>query len=609
MAYDFMEKFNENNENFKGIIEKYFNDRVKSDQKIKLGFCPPVFALAKANTSLDLVMDYETIDHIEQRHFNQGVPETRLNIDDIKNIYEALLNPICLFNGNTKNSFVVITDYKNSFNNNITIPIYVNMKSGFIDVNEVATEFSNSNIIEYIIKEALKHNLLALNNKKLENLLHSIGLLLPKENTNISSKYILPQIKDLVNSYDDSIIHNLDNVKYSKINDLENRYFKFNTDNKFFKPTFRANYLELNNACKELGWGDALQYFTEGEELSKERDGEYLWKIEMFKYDKDREQLQDKLIELKTKEIEEKLKEIKSMLKVKEDIKDSILKFLNGTSFTFEDKYGISPDQKLVGYCEETDREDLVYRICNEMQIDVLDEEGLLAKYYSDIPTVTIDNVYDTFYKDCHAVVDEMYKQSKENLINIREKIKEQLMDTINDFNGKTFDEKMLNFYSYYKDVYEKQHQLSEDKGVGYNFAKDGNGACLIYWVEFRDFYGYEKEKSSLDFKTYEEFRNYKDNVVPIENEKLFNIYLKDVDDVCKTMYSESLEKTYNLFISKNPQWAKAAAEIENKDEKSDAEWAKDKVNELTKQNAENTSEKDSKSNDGKESDGNDGRD
>ena len=609
MAYDFMEKFDKNNKRFKDEISKYIDENVRKEGHIVLGETPPVLGLAGANTKLPLVIPCEQINHIIDKHYRESNNYGLLEKEDTLKLYESIINPICLISGSEKDTCVVITDFKNKDGINIQVPIFFNMSEEFITVNDIASQYPNKQMEEYIIKEVFKHNLLAYHNKKLENSLRTIGLLLPVVNTNISSKYILPQIKDLVNSYDDSIIHNLDNVKYSKINNLENRYFKFNTDNKFFKPTFRANYLELNNACKDLGWGDALQYFTEGKKLSKVRDGEYLWKIEMFKYDKDREQLQDKLIELKTKEIEEKLKEIKSMLKVKEDIKDSVLKFLNGTSFTFEDKYGISPDQKLVGYCEETDREDLVYRICNEMQIDVLDEEGLLAKYYSDIPTVTIDNVYDTFYKDCHAVVDEMYKQSKENLINIREKIKEQLMDTINDFNGKTFDEKMLNFYSYYKDVYEKQHELSEDKGVGYNFAKDGNGACLIYWVEFRDFYGYEKEKSSLDFKTYEEFRNYKDNVVPIENEKLFNIYLKDVDDVCKTMYSESLEKTYNLFISKNPQWAKAAAEIENKDEKSDAEWAKDKVNELTKQNAENTQEKDSKSNDVKESDGNDGRD
>ena len=96
----------------------------------------------------------------------------------------------------------------------------------------------------------MKHNLIAVNNKKLENLLHSIGLLLPKENTNISSNYNVSQknenvnkkLEDLlrpiglllpvghtssssknnisqmiknVNSYDESIACNTDSIKYS----------------------------------------------------------------------------------------------------------------------------------------------------------------------------------------------------------------------------------------------------------------------------------------------------------------------------------------------------------------------------------------------------------
>ena len=546
--YDFMENFDKNNERFKAEISKYIDDNKRTEGYIVLGETPPVLSLADADESIPLIIDNSSVDHIIDFHINTLKEREKITKEDIINMYVFLINPVCIISGDKKNTIMVILDIKTqNFGDNLAIPIEINKQANANKVNFIDTEYPRRETFLYIAKEIMKHNLIAANNKKLENLLRPIGLLLPVEHTSYSS-------------YDESIAHNTDNVKYEQ----GERLFKFNTDNKYFKPKFKASFEELNKATNELGWGHATQYFIFGEELSSVRKNEFLWDFKMLKYDTDRHQLENRLIENKTKEIEEKLKEIKSMLNVKEEIKNSAQKFLNETSFTFEDKYGIAPDQKMVGYYEETDKEDLVYRICNEMQIDVLDEEGMLKKYYSDIPNVTIENVYDTFYKDCHIIVDEMYRQSKENLAKIREDIKEQLKETINDFNGKTFDEKMLNFYNYYKDIYEKQHDLSEDKGVGYNFAKDGNGACLIYYEEFRKFYNYEKEKSSLDFKTYEEFRNYKDNIVPVEDEKLYNTYLKDVNDVCNKMYNEALNKT--MMNEKPNKFAEATAEIMNSD-------------------------------------------
>ena len=72
-------------------------------------------------------------------------------------------------------------------------------------------------MIEYIVKEIIKHNLIASNNKKLEDLLRPIGLLLPVGHISTSSEYNISNNIKFVNSYDDSIIHNLDNVKYMEI--------------------------------------------------------------------------------------------------------------------------------------------------------------------------------------------------------------------------------------------------------------------------------------------------------------------------------------------------------------------------------------------------------
>ena len=61
-------------------------------------------------------------------------------------------------------------------------------------------EYLKGKIEKYLIKEFLKHNLVAYHNKaKKEALLRSIGLLLPVEHTSTSGSYILPKMMENVN--------------------------------------------------------------------------------------------------------------------------------------------------------------------------------------------------------------------------------------------------------------------------------------------------------------------------------------------------------------------------------------------------------------------------
>ena len=103
-----------------------------------------------------------------------------------------------------------------------------------------------------------------------------------------------------------------------------------------------------------------------------------------------------------------------------------------------------------------------------------------------------------------------------------------------------------------------------------------------------------------------EEFRNYKDNIVPKENENLYNSYLKDVDSVCKEMYNEAFER-----IKENSKYGQAIKEVEEKDEKdtlledskniiSDKQ-KEDKVNEVRDKNNDKDKEKSSKNSKGRE--------
>ena len=96
------------------------------------------------------------------------------------------------------------------------------------------TYYHQKALTNYIVKEILKHNTIAYN-KKIEPYIHSIGLLLSVE-------------EDKFSIYDDTIAYTLNNVN----NHSNAIYYTFNTENKYFKPTFKASKTELINAINEL---------------------------------------------------------------------------------------------------------------------------------------------------------------------------------------------------------------------------------------------------------------------------------------------------------------------------------------------------------------------
>ena len=300
MAYDFMKNFESNNQRFKNEISEYIDKGDRTEGHILLGETPPVLALAGADTSLPLVIPCEQINHIVDKHYKDNNNYGKLQKEDTLKLYESIINPVCLISGSEKETCVIITDLKNQDGLNIQIPIFYNFKENNLVLNNIATQYPNRTIMEYVIKEVMKHNLIAANNKKLENLLRPIGLLLPVEHTSISS-------------YDDSIVHNTENVKYSEVNFNKNIYYKFDTDNKYFKPTFKANYVELEKACKELNLSSATNYFYVPDMNVKKETYEFTG-IEQY-YKEELSKIRNKVIENKTKEIEERLKEVKKMIK------------------------------------------------------------------------------------------------------------------------------------------------------------------------------------------------------------------------------------------------------------------------------------------------------
>ena len=507
MSYDFMENFDKENELFKSKISEYIDNNERKEGYITLGATPPVLALSGADTTLPLVIPNEQVNHIIDKHLNAKDINKKIDKEEMLQLYESIINPICVIEGSIKDTCVLITDLKSKYGFNIQVPIYYNFKNNNLTFNDVATQYPNPTIIEYVYKENIKHRLVAYNNKKLENLLRPIGLLLPVEHTSNSSNDILSYIKDLVNSYDDSIIHNLDNVKYAKKDVLRNIYYEFNTDNKFFRPIFKANYIELDNACKELNLGPATQYFDKNNIIrnnafstSQLENEEYIKKI------------QEKLIEIKTNEINKKLKEIKNMntkqIKIKElvvkakDIKVGQKISLDGVGTDTVEKVSINEDGK----------------------VSVSFKNASMGYMFDENENVKV-------FKEYLKSFNEMVKDE------IRNEIEDKLMNddwTFDSEYGTSLDERVVGFYETYLEEYTLMNRIKDNKGVGYNLANDGNFAT------------YTDELSEL----YNEYE--------LDSNDLWDRYRKDVNEVLLDMYNESKFKLIDNYIEINIDWENA---------------------------------------------------
>lgn len=84
----------------------------------------------------------------------------------IKALPQALRNPILICNGNRPDTLVVISELKNKENQNIVIPIELNVKGANGKVNKVYTIHGKKNIGNYLSKIGNTNDILAMNKKE-----------------------------------------------------------------------------------------------------------------------------------------------------------------------------------------------------------------------------------------------------------------------------------------------------------------------------------------------------------------------------------------------------------------------------------------------------------
>lgn len=183
---------------FSNSIDKYLSNPDTETQPLVVGTTSNALAISGANPNLDVVINPRTIRKCmsePDEHFHGHALSKEL----IKQIPSQLRNPVMVFKGSTEKSLVVITELKDKENKGVIVALSLASRQGFSEVNRISSAYGKNNLANYLFTQIQNNNLIAVNRKKADRMLHSTGLQLPKENTffsfNNSISYSMQNVK------------------------------------------------------------------------------------------------------------------------------------------------------------------------------------------------------------------------------------------------------------------------------------------------------------------------------------------------------------------------------------------------------------------------------
>jgi hypothetical protein len=180
-------------------VSKFINGTINRTKPIVVGVTPYVLNLAGAKQDIDVTINISTLKKCmsEPDEYYHG---HALSEEIIKKIPEEIRNPVMILSGSQDNTIIEISQLQDNENREIIIAIELSKNDGFNEVNRITSIYGKDKFKNYIEKQLSEDKLIAANKEKTDEMLHSLGLQLPQENTFIS--------------YDDSITYSAQDVKY-----------------------------------------------------------------------------------------------------------------------------------------------------------------------------------------------------------------------------------------------------------------------------------------------------------------------------------------------------------------------------------------------------------
>lgn len=238
-----IQKYKDEDKAFSESLEKYLANPEEETKPLTVGSTTNALAISGANPELKIIINPSTIkkcmSESSEHYHGHG-----LSADIMKQLPEQLRNPAMIFKGSKDNSLVAITELKDKENHEIMIAVSLSDQNGFREVNRISSVYGKEHMKNYLESQIEKENLIACNTEKAEEMLHSKGLQLPKENTFFS--------------YDNSIAYSDENVKT-----VQSENFRENTKKllPFLNMKYRYHLSQIDNFNeKKAECNDKINY-------------------------------------------------------------------------------------------------------------------------------------------------------------------------------------------------------------------------------------------------------------------------------------------------------------------------------------------------------------
>ena len=200
----FFKKIIENekeNEQFKSDLIKWQNGDYPATEVIKVCSTPYVMQACGIEAH-DIVIKNNTLRKITSDDKEKFIHAHNMSIGELYQIPNAIRNPVMILKGNHPNSIIFVSNIYDSNNNRIIIPCTLNFDLKHYTAQRIMSIYGKEKFEKYIKKEFEKKSLMAYNKKIANEMIQSIGLYLPKEESLID--------------YDNSICYSPRNVNTEK---------------------------------------------------------------------------------------------------------------------------------------------------------------------------------------------------------------------------------------------------------------------------------------------------------------------------------------------------------------------------------------------------------
>lgn len=229
---------------FSNQIDRFKSGNMQKFETLSLGSTPYILFLVGAHGE-ELTINQSVLTNCMLNiNVNRHSSAHDISTETIKELPKALRNPIVVLKGQHPGTIVAVTELKDKAQNNIIVPIALDLRGTNSIVNKVTTVYGKQNIYNYLTRHS--SDIIAINTKKANALFTTIGLQ-------------LPQTTSAAIRYDDSISYSIKNVKYpghqSKKRlfiDMNGTLCRFHDEVKYLERMWEKGFFENLKPFQEM---------------------------------------------------------------------------------------------------------------------------------------------------------------------------------------------------------------------------------------------------------------------------------------------------------------------------------------------------------------------